>query len=714
MLPVAAFAAVLQREVAVKSVASDPFAFMYDSDEVFLEQAQPLLRSLERHIEMEEERAIAAESSSPENDLTTPLQGQFQTEARMITPDEVLAYVRDGDTSLLDKLGNDNRQDGQADGRHAREIESLERLYEDSRTDRFIVKYRDSETTGLVGSQMASSKTKPLGRAFRGGTELVTLPEKVNPAEFTNQLRAEGLEEEIEYIQPDFVMSYAGLDLNVKEVEEDDPEGPDNSDEDLGDPDETDAPDDLDGEDDPLGEEEELIEEELLEDILHIQTPVEEAVEVIIALIDTGVDVTHPMLADVLLSGWNFVDGNRNVYDTSSPLTSAHGTHIAGIIAQQGGGNVKVLPLKVFGSHGAYTSDILEAIGYAYAQGVSVVNCSFGSNSYNPALYEAMANSPMLFVASVGNARSDLSDSPVYPAAFELSNVISVASLNADGGFSYYSNYSSSVVDIAARGRDVISALPGGGTGLQSGTSMAAGAVSGVAGLVLSENAAMSADELKLRLTETGDRLVHLQDKVIAGRRLNVGRALAGSVQTQVISIAYEDDFDVNGYQPTQDELWQLYSSSGAVVQVAAGYEHSLVLMADGTVWAWGYNMGGQCGNGTTSASEALTQVTGLTNATHIAAGYEHSIAVKSDGTVWAWGSNYFGQLGDGTGAGRTAPVQVSGLTGAVFAAAGYGYSLTVKSDGTVWAWGDNSYGQLGDGDLPPVLGPVQELEYHT
>jgi hypothetical protein len=83
-----------------------------------------------------------------------------------------------------------------------------------------------------------------------------------------------------------------------------------------------------------------------------------------------------------------------------------------------------------------------------------------------------------------------------------------------------------------------------------------------------------------------------------------------------------------------------------------------------------------------------------------VAAGGYHSLALMSDGTVWAWGSNYYGQLGHATTTQRTVPARMNGFGGAVAVAAGGYHSLAAKADGSVWTWGYNSCGQLGDGTV--------------
>jgi alpha-tubulin suppressor-like RCC1 family protein len=168
-------------------------------------------------------------------------------------------------------------------------------------------------------------------------------------------------------------------------------------------------------------------------------------------------------------------------------------------------------------------------------------------------------------------------------------------------------------------------------------------------------------------------------------------------------------------------------SGLSQMIAIAEGHAHSLALKADGTVWAWGQNDVGQLGIGTADSSVHYVpaQVSGLTNVIAIACGYNHSLALKVDGTVWAWGDNHSGALGTGNTGQPNVPVKVRYLTGVVSLAAGQYFSLALKADGTIWAWGSNDYGQLGDASTVqhliakpvPALSSVAEIGagyYHS
>ena len=410
----------------------DPFETMRDSDLIFAERARPLL-----------EAATARELTRTGNETETrAADNALRAEIKRALPSASLEGVY---------LAEDD-------------IDRIELMYADARQDRYIVKYRavDAEpvSVGEFGVKSSEVMETPDGRL-----DFITLTSRVNPAELMGVIMRSGGSDRLEFIQPNFTLSYSSFEDPTIATPNEEETAVSDASQDNGDV-IIDTPEEQ-------AEAESAATPEGKPDIELTETYEIDAGdinnEVILAIIDTGVDIFHSGLSGYLTDGWNFVDDTDVVYDPSYPMSEAHGTHIAGIIkeaASSAGASIKIMPLKVFGAHGAYTSDIIKAIEFAQARGARIVNCSFGSGEYNPALEDTIAASDMLFVASVGNARSDLAISPVYPAVFRLDNLISVASINSDDGFSYYSNYSDTLVDITARGRDVYSTLPGGKYGI--------------------------------------------------------------------------------------------------------------------------------------------------------------------------------------------------------------------------------------------------------
>lgn len=165
------------------------------------------------------------------------------------------------------------------------------------------------------------------------------------------------------------------------------------------------------------------------------------------------------------------------------------------------------------------------------------------------------------------------------------------------------------------------------------------------------------------------------------------------------------------------------------ITDIAAGAFHTTVVASDGTSWSWGNDDRGQLGDGgpledpTTrraglSRTPVQTVIPGARAATTVTAGYWYSIATASDGTMWAWGDNVEGQLGDGTTDLTTAPTQVQGLAGERITdiAAGDDHTLARTKNGTVWAWGNNTSGALGDGTTTDrsIPAKVASLSAHS
>jgi alpha-tubulin suppressor-like RCC1 family protein len=149
-------------------------------------------------------------------------------------------------------------------------------------------------------------------------------------------------------------------------------------------------------------------------------------------------------------------------------------------------------------------------------------------------------------------------------------------------------------------------------------------------------------------------------------------------------------------------------SDLSGVTAVAAGGRHSLALLSNGTVMAWGDDEVGQLGDGTNETVSAVpVAVSGLSGVTAIAAGANHSLALLSNGTVMAWGENEAGQLGTGNLQESDVPVAVKGLSGVTAIAAGGNHSLALLKTGAVMAWGENEVGELGSGSTKDSDVPV-------
>jgi len=164
---------------------------------------------------------------------------------------------------------------------------------------------------------------------------------------------------------------------------------------------------------------------------------------------------------------------------------------------------------------------------------------------------------------------------------------------------------------------------------------------------------------------------------VSAGRQSLALRA-DGSVWVWGRNHVYHPDRPYSHPRPVPVDL------PGPAVALSAGGEHSLVLLADGSVVSFGANRQGQLGDGSTVPSEIAVRVEGLHSVIAVAAGYDHSLALLADGSLASWGANARGQLGDGTRMSRSTPAPVPALTRPATAIAAGGQSLALLSDGTV------------------------------
>jgi hypothetical protein len=148
--------------------------------------------------------------------------------------------------------------------------------------------------------------------------------------------------------------------------------------------------------------------------------------------------------------------------------------------------------------------------------------------------------------------------------------------------------------------------------------------------------------------------------------------------------------------------------------KVSAGNYSAYAIKNNGELWTWGYNGQGQLGDGTVTNRSSPVQVSGGGTWKSVAAGETYVLAIKSDGSLFSWGANNYGQLGDGTTTDRSSPTAVGSLTDWKTPYAGVFYSLGLKTDGTLWAWGYNAYGNLGDNTLTNQSSPVLVLGGYT
>jgi len=435
---------------------------------------------------------------------------------------------------------------------------------EDEESDRFIVKYKDdagrAAVAAALGEEIAAVKRKK-------NHDVIIIKNKVTKDGLINSIAAKNGGENIEYIQPDKKVRLSSLDTYF-----DLQWGLSNPGSVVADADFVSAWSESTG------------------------------AGVVVAVIDSGLDTTHEDLqANVWqnpgeipdngldddgngyiddICGWNFSADNNSVHNPASTDEEVHGTNVAGIIAAIADNNAgiagaapqaRIMPLKVFANGTAYTSDIIEAIEYAQAVGVKIVNCSFGASGENQALHEAMSGKDMLFICAAGNGSADIDVSPLSPASFALDNIVSVASLDDSGFLSTFSNYGANSVDVAAPGEDIITTSSGNCYVSGSGTSLATAFVSGEAALLLGKNSALSVAELKSEILLSSEHLSSLFEKTALGNKINARNALLAihPAAEEIIQVEGEPGGEPGGTtpptpEPTGDgEFFELYSLSG-------------------------------------------------------------------------------------------------------------------------------------------------------
>lgn len=320
--------------------------------------------------------------------------------------------------------------------------------------------------------------------------------------------------------------------------------------------------------------------------------------------------------------GWNFYDGNNNTDDDDG-----HGTHVAGIIGAVGNNsigvsgvawNVKIMPVRFIGATGGGISDEIAAIEYAVQNGAKIINASFGCDTANPACdpanpeydpincdctfslseYEAIRaarDAGVLFVAAAGNGWNN-NDGAVqnYPSSYcvdqtfdgqtypGLNNIISVAASEPDDNLADYSNWGATSVHIVAPGSDILSTLfdppptkPPIYDSL-SGTSMAAGFVSGAAALLLAARPDATMQQVKTTLLSSADSIASLDSLVSTGGRLNVYKAVLAIQPAGSISVTAGWNFISLPRQPSDTAITSVLSPVLSHVKIVWGFDNEL------------------------------------------------------------------------------------------------------------------------------------------
>ena len=264
----------------------------------------------------------------------------------------------------------------------------------------------------------------------------------------------------------------------------------------------------------------------------------------VVAVIDSGIDFTHPDLANNQwtnpnpspegdVNGWDYVADSGEIKDEQG-----HGTAVAGIIAAEGDNSLGVtgvmwraslMSLRVLDNTG--TGDVaaaVEAIDYAATNGAHVINLSWGTNGESIALKDAIERAirrNVVVVCSAGNGGKDLNATPYFPASYALKGLITVAGSDNFDQLGSWSNFGA-VVTVAAPGTDILTTQMGGGYWNVTGTSAAAPIVSGIAGLLKTIRGTLNPVAVEKAIIDGVRQSLSLQGKVSSAGIANASAAL--------------------------------------------------------------------------------------------------------------------------------------------------------------------------------------------
>jgi subtilisin family serine protease len=288
---------------------------------------------------------------------------------------------------------------------------------------------------------------------------------------------------------------------------------------------------------------------------------------IVIAVLDTGADLVHEDLKENIWKnpgedwpngspgndgedndgngkiddywGWDFVNNDNDPDDDNSIGDYYHGTHVTGIIAARGNNGVgitgvcwsaSVMILKILDEDGiGDVAEELAAIEYAIDKGAKIINLSLGGEDFSQSEYEAIEtarNAGVLVIAAAGNESMDNDETPVYPASYDLENIISVTATDQDDGLPAWANYGLVSVDVAAPGVAIYSTRAVNSYQHLSGSSMAVPHVAGLAALIWANYGGLTSAQVRAGILNGVDPASSLEGKTLTGGRINAYKSL--------------------------------------------------------------------------------------------------------------------------------------------------------------------------------------------
>ncbi|EPZ49716.1 peptidase, S8/S53 family [Bacteriovorax sp. BAL6_X] len=263
--------------------------------------------------------------------------------------------------------------------------------------------------------------------------------------------------------------------------------------------------------------------------------------EVVVAVIDTGIDPTHPFLKDNIYvpkgdaSITNFgLDFSKGASNVNTPYDkNRHGTHVSGIIKSVFP-NVKILSLKYYNRHASGKDNLnstIKALRYAVDLGVDIINYSGGGPEPDLEELEILKKAErkgIIVVAAAGNEQENIDNKKTayFPASYKLSNIITVTAHDQSMKILNSSNWGAQTVDVSAPGYKINSAIPTSRNGLLTGTSQATAFVSGVAAMLKAGYPGLSAKQIKKIISITAKKEITFNGKVKSSGRVDATAAV--------------------------------------------------------------------------------------------------------------------------------------------------------------------------------------------